>query len=57
MDWNQVERMWTQTKDKVREKWAKLTDDDLEVINGQRNRLRSKSNNATALHLITFAKR
>ena len=42
MDWNQVERMWTQTKDKVREKWAKLTDDDLEVINGQRNRLEVK---------------
>ena len=42
MDWNHVERLWTQTKDKVQEKWAKLTDDDLEVINGQRDRLEVK---------------
>jgi uncharacterized protein YjbJ (UPF0337 family) len=38
MDWNHVERLWTQTKSKIQEKWAKLTDDDLEVINGQRDR-------------------
>jgi uncharacterized protein YjbJ (UPF0337 family) len=42
MDWNHVERLWTQTKNKVQEKWAKLTDDDLEVINGQRDRLEVK---------------
>ncbi len=42
MDWNHVERLWTQTKNKVQEKWAKLTDDDLEVINGQRDQLEVK---------------
>ena len=39
MNWTDFERMWTQTKGKVQEKWVKLTDDDLKVINGERDRL------------------
>ena len=38
MDWNRVEGNWKQIKGKVREKWGRLTDDDLEVINGSRER-------------------
>jgi uncharacterized protein YjbJ (UPF0337 family) len=29
MDWNRVEGNWKEVKGKVKEKWAKLTDDDL----------------------------
>ena len=29
MDWNRVEGNWTQVKGQVKEKWGKLTDDDL----------------------------
>ena len=32
MDWNQVEGNWKEVKGKVKEKWAKLTDDDLTAI-------------------------
>ena len=31
MDWNRVEGNWKEVKGKVKEKWAKLTDDDLTV--------------------------
>lgn len=30
---------WKQFRGKVKEKWGKLTDDDLDVINGQRDQL------------------
>ena len=39
MNWDQVEGKWKQTKGTVREKWGKLTDDDLEVIAGKREQL------------------
>ena len=32
MDWNRVEGNWKQFKGKAKEKWGKLTDDDLNVI-------------------------
>jgi CsbD-like protein len=34
MDWNRVEGNWKQVKGKIKEQWGKLTDDDLDVING-----------------------
>ena len=37
MDWNRVEGNWKQVKGKVKEKWGKLTDDDLATINGTRS--------------------
>ncbi|MGB5904353.1 MAG: CsbD family protein [Xanthobacteraceae bacterium] len=37
MDWNRVEGNWKQIKGKVKEQWGKLTDDDLDVINGKRD--------------------
>jgi len=40
IDWNRVEGNWKEVKGKVKEKWAKLTDDDLAAINGQRDQLK-----------------
>ena len=39
MNWDQVQGKWKQTKGEFREKWGKLTDDDLEVIAGKRDQL------------------
>ena len=39
MNWDQVEGKWKQFKGEAREKWGKLTDDDLDVINGRRQQL------------------
>jgi uncharacterized protein YjbJ (UPF0337 family) len=39
MDWNRVEGNWKLVKGKVKEKWGKLTDDDLTAINGRREEL------------------
>ena len=42
MDWNRVEGNWKQVKGQVKEKWGKLTDDDLTAINGRRDQLEGK---------------
>jgi uncharacterized protein YjbJ (UPF0337 family) len=42
MDWNRIEGNWKQVKGKAREKWGKLTDDDLDKINGLREQLEGK---------------
>jgi uncharacterized protein YjbJ (UPF0337 family) len=43
MDWkNHVEGNWKQFSGKVKEKWGKLTDDDLTQVNGQREQLEGK---------------
>jgi uncharacterized protein YjbJ (UPF0337 family) len=42
MDWNRVQGNWKQLKGKVKENWGKLTDDDLDVIAGQRDQLEGK---------------
>lgn len=39
MDKNRVEGSWKQIKGKVKEQWGKLTDDDLDVIDGKRDQL------------------
>lgn len=39
MNENTMKGQWEQMKGKVKEKWGKLTDDDLTVINGQRDQL------------------
>jgi uncharacterized protein YjbJ (UPF0337 family) len=39
MNWDQVEGKWNQYKGQVKEKWGRLTDDDLDVINGKREQL------------------
>jgi uncharacterized protein YjbJ (UPF0337 family) len=42
MDWNRVEGNLKQVKGKVKEKWGKLTDDDLDVINGRQEQLEGR---------------
>ena len=39
MNWDQLEGSWKQFRGSVREKWGKLTDDDLDVIAGKRDKL------------------
>ncbi len=39
MNWDQFEGKWTQFKGRMKERWGQLTDDDLDVINGQRQQL------------------
>jgi uncharacterized protein YjbJ (UPF0337 family) len=39
MNWDRVEGNWKQFKGKVRQQWGKLTDDDLDVIEGKRTEL------------------
>jgi len=42
MNWDQVQGKWKQTKGQVKEKWGKLTDDDLDIIDGKRQQLVGK---------------
>jgi uncharacterized protein YjbJ (UPF0337 family) len=42
MDWNRIEGNWKQFKGSAKEKWGKLTDDDLNVIEGRREQLEGK---------------
>jgi uncharacterized protein YjbJ (UPF0337 family) len=39
MNWDQIAGNWKQATGKVREKWGKLTDDDVDVIAGKRDQL------------------
>jgi len=42
MDWNRIQGNWKQFSGRVKEKWGKLTDDDLTAINGRRDQLEGK---------------
>ena len=42
MDWDRLEGDWKQLRGKVKERWGKLTDDDLAVIKGRRAQLEGK---------------
>jgi uncharacterized protein YjbJ (UPF0337 family) len=42
MDWNIVEGNWKHFKGKVKAQWGKLTDDNLDVIAGKRDKLAGK---------------
>ena len=42
MNWNEIEGKWEQVKGAIREKWGKLTDDDLTQIKGRRDQLEGK---------------
>lgn len=39
MNWDQLQGKWKQSRGRFREKWGKLTDDDLDVIAGKRDQL------------------
>lgn len=42
MNWNRIEGNWKQLKGNVRERWGKLTDDNIDVIAGKREQLLGK---------------
>ena len=39
MNSDQLQGKWKQIKGSIKEKWGKLTDDDIDVINGQQEQL------------------
>lgn len=42
MNWDRVQGNWKQFKGKVQEQWGKLSDDNIDVINGRREMLAGK---------------
>jgi uncharacterized protein YjbJ (UPF0337 family) len=42
MNRDRIEGEWKQLRGKVKERWGKLTDDDLDVISGKRDQLVGK---------------
>lgn len=42
MNWDQVSGQWKQYKGKAKEKWGKLTDDEIDVVQGHRDQLVGK---------------
>lgn len=42
MDWDRIEGNWKQLTGHIKEKWAQLTDDDLQQIAGKRDQLEGK---------------
>lgn len=42
MNWDQIKGDWKQVQGKVKAQWGKLTDDDLQVIDGKRDELAGK---------------
>jgi uncharacterized protein YjbJ (UPF0337 family) len=39
MNWDQLEGKWKQVKGSVKTRWGKLTDDDIDLIGGQKDQL------------------
>lgn len=39
MNWTRIEANWDQMKGQLRSKWGKLSDDDVEMIAGKKDRL------------------
>ena len=39
MNWDQIEGKWKQFTGSARERWGKLTDDDLQTMTGQKDNL------------------
>jgi uncharacterized protein YjbJ (UPF0337 family) len=42
MNWDELEGKWKQVKGLVKEKWGKITDDDLDVMTGKKEQLIGK---------------
>ena len=39
MDWERISANWAHWKGRIRERWGRLTDDELDAIAGERERL------------------
>jgi len=42
MNWDQIEGKWKQLSGSARERWGKLTDDDIQTLTGQKDHLVGK---------------
>jgi uncharacterized protein YjbJ (UPF0337 family) len=42
VNWDQVEGKWKQLTGSARERWGKLTDDDIQTLTGQKDQLVGK---------------
>ena len=42
MNWDQIEGNWKQVKGRAKQQWGKLTDDELDRLNGRRGELIGK---------------
>jgi len=42
MNWDQVRSRWPQLRGSAQEQWGRLSDDDLDIIDGHRERLISR---------------
>jgi uncharacterized protein YjbJ (UPF0337 family) len=42
MNWDQIQGKWKQAKGSLKQQWGKLTDDDLDVIAGSRDKFIGK---------------
>ena len=42
MNWDQIEGNWKQFKGEAQTQWGKLTNDDLDVVQGNRQKLEGK---------------
>ena len=49
MNWDRISGNWTQWKGRVRERWGKLTDDQLDVVAGRRDQLSGRIQDAYGL--------
>ena len=48
MNWDRVSGNWKQFSGKVKEQWGKLTDDEIDQINGSREQLEGKIQESAA---------
>ena len=39
MNWDQIQGNWKTFRGQVKQKWGKLTDDDLDIVDGKREEL------------------
>jgi uncharacterized protein YjbJ (UPF0337 family) len=46
MDWNRIEGNLKQFKGQAKKKWGRLTDNDLDVINGRQDQLEGQDSGA-----------
>ena len=42
MDWDRIEGNWKSFKGKAKQQWGRLTDDELDMINGRREELEGR---------------
>lgn len=45
MNWDRIQGSWREYKGKIKQQWGKLTDDDLDQIDGRRDELAGRIQN------------